>query len=37
MALQSCEVWRIEGLSWLENTLKQNGLCTAALMAVSGS
>jgi len=23
-------VWRIEGLSWLENTLKQNGLCYAS-------
>lgn len=23
-------VWRIEGLSWLENTLKQNGLCHAS-------
>ena len=21
------KVWKIEGLSWLENTLKQNGLC----------
>lgn len=25
------EVWRIEGLSWLENTLKQNGLCSLVL------